>query len=294
MDIPNIFREVPALSAEDCFIINSRLKKDFTYPVHVHPEFELNFIENGKGARRIVGDSIEEIDELELCLIGNESLAHAWMNYHCQSEEIHEITIKFQKEFLAENLLRKNQFHSIAVMFENAKKGIVFSREVIQKVKPNFDLLLSNQNGFASVLILIGILYDLSLDENSRILCSSTFTNQDESSESRRVQKVINYLHTNFQKDIRLVDVANFVNMSEVSFSRFMKKRTGKSYIEYFNDLRLGIASRYLVNTNKTIAEISFECGFNNLSNFNRIFKKRKGYTPKEFRENYSKMRILI
>jgi AraC-like DNA-binding protein len=82
--------------------------------------------------------------------------------------------------------------------------------------------------------------------------------------------------------------------MSEVSFSRFMKKRTGKNYIEYLNDLRLGIASRYLVDTSKTIAEISYECGFNNLSNFNRIFKKRKGYTPKEFRENYSKMRILI
>jgi AraC-like DNA-binding protein len=73
-----------------------------------------------------------------------------------------------------------------------------------------------------------------------------------------------------------------------------MKKRTGKNYIEYLNDLRLGIASRYLIDTNKTIAEISFECGFNNLSNFNRIFKKRKGSTPKEFRDNYSKMRILI
>ena len=90
------------------------------------------------------------------------------------------------------------------------------------------------------------------------------------------------------------MDVANYVNMSEVSFSRFMKKRTGKNYIDYLNDLRLGIASRILIDTSKTIAEISFECGYNNLSNFNRIFKKRKGLTPKEFRENYSKMRIMI
>ena len=132
------------------------------------------------------------------------------------------------------------------------------------------------------------------MDENSRILCTSTFVNQDDSSESRRIQKVINYLHENYQKEIRLIDVAKHVNMSEVSFSRFMKKRTGKNYIEYLNDLRLGIASRHLVDTTKTIAEISYECGFNNLSNFNRIFKKRKGVTPKEFRENYSKMRVLI
>lgn len=141
---------------------------------------------------------------------------------------------------------------------------------------------------------LLTILYELSNDGNPRILCSSTFNKQDDSSESRRIQKVIAYLNSNYQKEIRLLDVANYVNMSEVSFSRFMKKRTGKNYIEYLNDLRLGIASRYLVDSSKTIAEISYECGFNNLSNFNRIFKKRKGFTPKEFRVNYSKMRIMI
>lgn len=294
MQVSNLFREVTLLSDEDCFVVNKRTKSEFTYPLHVHPEYELNFIENGKGAGRLIGDSIEEIDDVELCLIGNENLGHAWMDHHCQSLDIHEITIHFHKELFLESLLNKNQFHSIAVMFENAKKGIVFSRAAIEKVKPRIVSLSSNQNGFYSVIELLTILYELSNDKDARILCSSTFTNQDNSFESRRVQKAIAYLHTNYQKEIRLVDVANYVNMSEVSFSRFMKKRTGKNYIEYLNDLRLGIASRYLVDSSKTIAEISYECGFNNLSNFNRIFKKRKSYTPKEFRENYSKMRILI
>jgi AraC-like DNA-binding protein len=294
MQVSNIFREVTPLSTEDCFVIINRTKSEFTYPVHVHPEYELNFIEHGKGARRVVGDSIEEIDDIELCLIGNESLEHAWMNYHCESKDIHEITIQFHKDLFLESLLNKKQFQTIAVMFENAKKGIVFSRSAIEQVKQKLSSLSYCQDGFNSVIELLNILHELSNDREARILCSSTFTNQDDSSESRRVQKVINYLHANYQKEIRLVDVASYVNMSEVSFSRFMKKRTGKNYIEYLNDLRLGIASRYLVDSNKTIAEISYECGFNNLSNFNRIFKKRKSYTPKEFRENYSKMRILI
>jgi AraC-type DNA-binding domain-containing proteins len=294
MQTSNVFREVTPLSEEDCFVIINRTKTEFSYPVHVHPEYELNFIENAKGARRIVGDSIEEIDDLELCLIGNETLEHAWMNYHCESKEIHEITVQFRKDLFLGSLLNKKQFHSIFVMLENAKKGVLFSRQAIEKVKDKLDFLNKSPNGFYSVLDLLTILYELSIDENSRILCSSTFNKQDDSSESRRIQKVINFLNNNYQKEIRLVDVANHVNMSEVSFSRFMKKRTGKNYIEYLNDLRLGIASRYLVDTSKTIAEISYECGFNNLSNFNRIFKKRKGYTPKEFRENYSKMRILI
>jgi len=294
MQISSVFREVTPLSTEDCFVIINRTKTEFSYPVHVHPEYELNFIENAKGAQRIVGDSIEVIDDLELCLIGNASLEHAWMNFHCESKEIHEITIQFHKDLFLESLLNKKQFHSIAVMLENAKKGMLFSRPVIEKVKDRLDLLNKKQNGFYSVLELLTILYELSNDENSRILCSSTFNKQDDSSESRRIQKVITYLNCNYHKEIRLLDVAKYVNMSEVSFSRFMKKRTGKNYIDYLNDLRLGIASRILIDSSKTIAEISFECGYNNLSNFNRIFKKRKGFTPKEFRENYSKMRIMI
>ena len=294
MQIANVFREVTPLSTEDCFVIINRIKSEFSYPVHVHPEYELNFIENAIGAHRIVGDSIEVIDDLELCLIGNESLEHAWMNFHCESREIHEITIQFHKDLFLESLLNKKQFHTVAVMLENAKKGMVFSRPVIEKVKDRLDLLDKGQNGFYSVLELLAILYELSMDENSRILCSSAFNKQDDSSESRRIQKVITFLNSNYQKEIRLLDVANYVNMSEVSFSRFMKKRTGKNYIEYLNDLRLGIASRHLVDSSKTVSEISYECGFNNLSNFNRIFKKRKGFTPKEFRENYSRMRIMI
>ena len=294
MQAPNVFREVTQLSSEDCFVMVSRTKSEFTYPIHIHPEYELNFIENAKGAQRVVGDSMEEIDDLELCLVGSENLSHAWMNHNCVSSEIHEITIHFHKAIFLESLLNKRQFRSMSVMLENAKRGIVFSRPVIEKVKDKLNSLINKENGFYSVIDLLTILYELSIDENSRILCTSTFANQDDSSESRRIQKVINYLHSNYQNEIHLRDVANYVNMSEVSFSRFMKKRTGKNYIEYLNDLRLGIASRYLIDTNKTIAEISFECGFNNLSNFNRIFKKRKGSTPKEFRDNYSKMRILI
>ena len=294
MQVSNIFREVTPLSAEDCFVIRSRVKSEFNYPVHVHPEFELNYIENAPGAQRLIGDSLEEIGDYELCLIGNENLEHAWMNGSCDSKDIFEITIQFHKDLFFESMLSKRQFHSVAIMFENAKKGIVYSRETILKVRDLLHKLCKNEEGFHSVIDLLNILQTLSEDKNSRILATSTFANRDDSSDSRRIQKVIDYLHENYQKEIHLADVAGHVHMSEVSFSRFMKKRTGKNYIEYLNDLRLGIASRHLIDTTKTVAEISYECGFNNLSNFNRIFKKRKGVTPKEFRESYTKMRILI
>lgn len=294
MQTKTIYREVTPLSAEDCFVIIDRTKSEFTYPVHVHPEYELNFIENAGGAQRIVGDSIETIGNLELCLIGNENLEHGWMNGECNNANIHEITIQFHNDLFFESLLKKKQFHTVAVMLENAKKGIVFSEQTIQLVKTKLTSLTKKENGFYSVMELINILYLLSIDTASRTLSSGSFANSDELSDSRRIQKVFNFIHKNYQKEMCLEDVARYVNMSEVSLSRFIKKRTGRNYIDFLNDLRLGIASRQLVDTTKTVSEICFESGFNNLSNFNRIFKKRKGVTPKEFRVNYSKMRVMI
>jgi AraC-like DNA-binding protein len=296
MEPTNIFREITPLSNHDCFLIIDRTKNKFSYPVHVHPEIELNFIENAKGAKRIMGDSIEEIDDLELCLIGSEKLEHGWVDFESESEisPIHEITIQFHSDLFIGSLLTKKQFHSLAVMFENAKKGLVFSQPAIGLVKEKLKTLANNKNDFFSVLDLLYILYELSIDNDARILCNSTFVDEIEVSESKRVQKLINYIEANYKNVLRLGEIATKFGFSEVSFSRFIKKRTGKNFVEYVNDLRLGMASSKLVNSNSSIAEICYECGFNNLSNFNRIFKNRKGCSPKEFRDNYTKIRKFI
>lgn len=289
------FREVTILMPEDCFVVASRVKPGFNYPIHIHPEFELNFVENAVGSQRIVGDSIEEIGDLDLCLIGNEKLEHTWVTHNCKTKEIHEIMIQFHKDMYSIQMLQKKQFHSIAVMLENAKKGVVFSREAIIKIKPKLERISKLDSGYYSVIDLYLILYELSLDKNMRVLSSSTFCDvTEDSSESRRIQKIVNYLKLNFQKDVHLKDVAKLVNMHEKAFGRYMKLRTGKNFIEHLNDLRLGYASRLLVDTTKTVSEIAYESGFTNISNFNRIFKKKRASTPKEFREYYQKIRIMI
>lgn len=295
MESIHSFREVTPLSNEDCFFIIDRVKTKMTYPVHYHPEYELNFIENGKGLVRIVGDSIEEIDNLELCLIGNEQLEHGWVESENHTNELmHEITIQFHPDLFFGSLLNKQQFQSIAVLLENAKKGIVFSRETTYNIKNRLKLLSEQESNFEAVIELFSILNVLSLDKDYKTLCNSSFVKEDDVSESRRVQKAISYLKQHYSENLHLSDVATHVGMTSSSFSRFMKSRTGKNFIEYLNDLRLGFAARSLVNTSKTISEICYECGYNNLSNFNRLFKQRKGYTPSEFREKYHKMRKLI
>lgn len=108
------------------------------------------------------------------------------------------------------------------------------------------------------------------------------------------MQKVQKYIADHYQEDIRLADMADMVGMTSVSFSRFFHLRTGKTLSDYIIDIRLGFATRLLVDSSQTIAEICYDCGFNNLSNFNRMFRRKKGCSPKEFRENYRKKKIII
>ena len=108
------------------------------------------------------------------------------------------------------------------------------------------------------------------------------------------IQQVIRYINLHYTEEIRLSQLAELTDMTPVSFSRFFKLRTGKSLSDYIIDIRLGHATRQLVDSTKTVAEICYECGFNNLSNFNRIFKKKKGCSPKEFREIYYKKKIFV
>ena len=154
---------------------------------------------------------------------------------------------------------------------------------------------LSETKGFYAVSKFMTILYELSMfTKEARTLSSSSFARIEVQSDSRRVQKVQDYINRHYQEEIRLGTLANMVGMTEVSFSRFFKLRTGKSLSDYIIDIRLGHATRLLVDSTMAIAEICYECGFNNLSNFNRIFKKKKGCSPKEFREYYRKKRIVI
>jgi len=289
----HILNEIPPLSEKDCFHVVERYKTEFTFPLHQHKEFELNFIEHGAGLRRIVGDSMEYTEDYELILICGESLEHVWEQGKCDSKMMREITIQFSSNLLPPSLLEKNQFSSIRKMFKQAEHGISFPLSAIMKVYSQIDTIASESQGFTQFLKLLNLLNDLSLS-NARSLASSSFACAERNTESRRVRKVKEYINQNYTKDIRLAYLSDMVGMTPASFSRFFKLRTGKNLSDYIIDIRLGYSSRMLVDSTKSISEVCFECGFNNLSYFNRIFKKKKGMTPKEFRSHYRKNKLTI
>lgn len=289
-----IIHEISPLSGKDVLYIADRRKKEFTYPIHQHPVYELNFVERAPGVRRIVGDSNEVIGEYDLVLITSPDLEHVWEQNTCVSEDIREITIQFDIDFSANSLFDRNPFNSMKRMMVEAQKGLCFPLDAIMKVYRELDTLSSIKDGFYAFMQFLTILYELSKCEGARALSSTSFAKIEVPSDSRRVQKVKTFIDAHYREEIRLAQLSDIAGMSDSSFSRFFKLHTGRNLSDYIIDLRLGHACRQLVDSTDSVAEICYACGFNNLSNFNRIFRKRKGCSPSEFRENYHKTRIVI
>lgn len=230
----DIIHEITPLSEKDCFYIVDRRKTEFTYPIHCHLEYELNFIEHAPGVRRVVGDSAEVIGEYELVLITGKELEHVWEQNACKSPLIHEITIQFSPNLFGNNILEKNQFNSIRKMLEKAQCGISFPMSSILKVYHLLEKLVSEEQSFYAVINFLTILYELSIEEDYKVLASSSFAKiTDIHSESRRIQKVQNYINERYQQDIRLNLLAELVGMAPSAFSRFFKLRTGKTLSDY-------------------------------------------------------------
>ena len=288
-----IITEITPLSEKDCFYLIDRYKDRFTYPIHRHEEYELNFVSNCRGARRVVGDSIETLGDYDLVLIGN-GIEHGWEQHECISDKIREITIQFSQDLFGGTFLAKTQLSSIRRMLDISANGIAFSSEGIMRVFHKLDSLTKIESGFYRMLELMSILHELAEDGHYHRLSSSSFASLKPTGDSRRVQKVQDYINRKYKEEIRLNELADLVGMTPTAFSRFFKLRTGRSISDYVIDIRPGHATRQLVDSTTSVAEICYECGFNNVSNFNRIFKKKKGSSPKVFREIYQHHKMLV
>lgn len=280
-----IVREVTSLTDEDFFIVLNHFNAKFDFPIHYHPEYELNLVLDTEG-KRIIGDSIKEYKAQDLVLIGSNT-PHAWTG---EDGKAHVITIQFHTNFLSEKSLTRNIMSPIKEMLDRSRLGINFSPEVTSSMVERIERLTTSR-GFDSLLDFLSILYDLSISRNQNTLSSASYIGSIAPFKSKRIDAINSYLYDNISRTIKLLEVANIVNMSPSAFSHFFKKRTQRSFSDYLSDLRIGHAAKMLIETDNNISEICFDCGFNNLSNFNRTFKSQKGCTPREFR---SQQKLII
>ncbi len=283
-----IIREITPLKSKDPFVILRHENANFDYPLHVHPEYEINFITNFSG-KRIVGDSIEDCENTDLVLLGPH-LQHMW-----KSEELTTnatvITIQFPELFLKSKFGNFDLFNEITDLLALSKRGISFSNPTRDRVGKKIAQLYDS-NSFCNFLFFLEILQELATSPDKKKLSSSPISNCSPEGKDLRINSVINYIESNYSEEIKLSTVAEIINMSESAFSHFFKKRTSKSFTQYILDYRIGIATKLLLETQMAINEVSYRSGFKTLSNFNKTFKKKLGSTPKDYKQNYQKVTV--
>ena len=285
--------EIPPISEKDIYYLQERYKPSFNYPLHKHDAFELNFVEHCAGARRIVGDNIENLGEYDLAFVGC-NLEHVWEQYECKSEMIHEITIQMPANLFSEQSLTRRVMQPIKEMFESAQLDISFGMKAIMTVYDRLNTLAKSEPSFQSAMLIVGILYDLAVSGDYHRLSSTHYSHAEVPVTSRRIQTLKDYIDSHYQEEIRMETLSGMVNMTPNALSRFFKQRTNLSISNYINEVRIGRATALLAESTETVVEISYKCGFNTISNFNRTFKAVKGVTPTEFRESYKKNAYLV
>jgi AraC-like DNA-binding protein/quercetin dioxygenase-like cupin family protein len=260
-------------------------EKEFEYPWHYHPEFELTYILTSHGVR-YVGNSMENFQDNDLVLIGS-NLPHCWINAE-EHQQSSAIVIYLKKEFVDCEWMKTNEFAQVSQLFELSKKGVKFSKDVALKLKQLFFQLLTAQP-FEKMILLLQILHELAQTKKSHTLCDQGFTYNLNTSNNERINIIYKYIQQHYHEKISLTDIATEVHMSEEYFSRYFSKVMKKTFFEYLNEYKINRACKLLIETDKQISEICYDSGFESIPFFYRQFKRFKLCQPKSYRLNYQK-----
>ena len=283
-----VYREITPLKETDVFIMLDSVNNGFDYPIHNHPEFEINLI-LGMSGTRIVGDSTERYYDCDLVLLGP-YVYHKWdgdAELQQNGKPYRVITIQFDGALFDSNLLKKEHFYKVRKLLQDAGRGIKFYGNTFEEAQAKL-VNLTKATGFSVIVEFLSLLDLLSNSTEAIYLASEGFDPKSVQSESKRIQVAYRYILKNFmQQSIKIGDVATEVNMSESAFSHFFKKYTNKNFTQFLIDIRIGYACKLLLDTDETINQICFRAGFNNITNFNGLFKKYLSCTPLEYRRQY-------
>lgn len=273
------YEKIP-VNNDASFLVRRIQTQYFDAPLHFHPEYELTLIVNGNG-KRFVGDSVENFESGDLVLLGS-NLPHFWRSDK-PSETISEaIVIQFSTDFVENILSKLPECKGIVSMLTMAKSGIKFD--------DSFALLLENliaEKSLKRLILLIDLLETLSQSSDYQTLASEHFNIKPDDAENERMRKILEFMLDNFQNEVSINDVADLANLTVPSFCRYFKARTRKTYVDYLHEIRVSHARKLLINNELSISQIGLECGFQNLSNFHRIFKKQVGITPLAYRKHF-------
>ncbi|MGL2963609.1 AraC family transcriptional regulator [Flavobacterium sp. RSB2_4_14] len=251
----------------------------FEFKWHYHPEYELTLIVKGNGMR-LVGDSYLPFQAGDLVLLGS-GIPHTWESDANSHEAVSAVVIQFSEDFIA-NYMNSEAFYKIKKLLQTSLRGLFFPNPLAKNIEQQM-MSIATEKGVKQIIALLNVLNDLTF-ENYEPLASAFYSPKNSKENETRINMVFNYIKQNAASTILLEEAAETVHLTTGAFCKFFKKMTGKTFSDYVNEIRIGNACTLIAQTDKTIAQIAIESGFENQTYFNRVFLKKKNCTPKQFR----------
>ncbi|MCK7589608.1 AraC family transcriptional regulator [Subsaxibacter sp. CAU 1640] len=253
---------------------------------HFHPEIELVYVNKGQGKRHI-GNHLSYFNNSQLILLGS-NLPHNGFTDRLTSSGS-ETLIQFKPDFLGENFFKTPEAYEIAQLFERGKKGILFKPDTKKRVGPKIENLIAYE-GFERIVKFLEILDDLSKSKDYTLLNADGYAFETKLQDSQKIDIVYKHINNNFKSHISLEEIADKVSMTEPAFCRYFKKATGKTFTKLVNEYRVVHATKLLTESQMSITDICFECGFNNFSHFNKLFNEFTGQSASTYRNTIKQM----
>lgn len=261
--------------------------KNFDAPWHFHPEYELTFISKGEGIR-YVGNSVEKFEVGDFVLIGS-NLPHCWKDSIQNKGSVKSLIFQWNDDILGENWIEKNEFKNIKTLLNLALKGIKFKNINPKKIEHKLAKII-NQTPFEKLISFVQLLDELSDYKEIETLTTTGFTPNLNIKANNRIDKVYDYVQENYDKKIKLNEASKLVSMGDEAFCRFFKKSLNKSFFTFVNEYRINLACKSLIETNKQVSQIAYNCGYESLPFFYRQFQKFMNCSPLQFKKMYIKV----
>lgn len=274
-----IFEDISGRQGDQSFVAYRLEVPAFEFKWHYHPEYELTLITRGTG-KRLVGDSHESFGADDLVLIGP-SMPHTWVSDPLETD-CQAIVIQFPASFVR-SFFQFQELEGVGSMLNESGRGLVFpgkhaARQMLVE--------LVGLNPSERFTQLFSVLEYLSRQDREA-LASEDFIPATGSGNETRINKVCRYVHRNIDRRFTLQEMAGLVYLSEPAFCKFFKRAMGKTFSDYVNDVRIGRACALLTGSDQSVGSIAYNCGFENMSYFNRVFLRKKSINPKAFRESF-------
>lgn len=278
-----------ALTPETSFNILQRQGIEFYNQWHFHPEIELIYVHKGSGTR-FIGTDVHRFEADEMFLFGS-NLAHMWRcdpeYFNSDTPQKAEVTIVyFHHDFLGDKFFNVPELKSIDSLLEKAKQGVKILGNTKQQVKELMQKMAASK-GLEKVIALLSILDRVANSKEKQYVNPVSHAEKVDPYETNRLNAIFQYVSDNFQKKITLNEIAAVANLSAKAFCRYFKSKTRKTFYDFLLEVRVAHACNLLLEKDMSVYEVCYDSGFNNLSNFNRYFKKIMGKTPTEYKKDF-------